>query len=298
MMRERAPMLALMSLLFPCLALAAGPAASTLDATQSRYAKLDGMRVHYKSLGEGDTALVFIHGWTCNLTFWRTQVPAFEGKVRMILIDLPGHGQSDKPEISYTMDLFARSVDAVLRDAGVEKAVLIGHSMGTPVARQFYRLFPKKTVSLVAVDGPLRPPANMKPAYVDGLVARYSTSRFKESVSKLVDAMFPKQPPAEVRDAVKSAMQSTPPHVAQSAMRAMYEPAIWEESKISIPVQAIMANKRQFGTPEYQKYVRKLCPDADFVVIDGVGHFLMLDKPDVFNKTLAGFLAKQGLLKS
>jgi pimeloyl-ACP methyl ester carboxylesterase len=298
MMRERAPMLALMSLLFPCLALGAGPAANPLDAARSRYAKLDGIRVHYKSVGDSETALVFIHGWTCNLTFWRTQVPAFEGKIRMILIDLPGHGQSDKPEINYTMDLFARSVDAVLRDAGVEKAVLIGHSMGTPVARQFYRLFPKKTVALVAVDGPLRPPANMKPAYVDQFVARYYASKFKESVSKVVDSMFPKETSADVRDAVRSAMQSTPPHVAQSAMRAMYDPAIWEESKIPVPVQAIVANKRQFGSPDYEKYVRKLCPNVDFVVIDGVGHFLMLDKPDVFNKTLAGFLAKQGVLKS
>jgi pimeloyl-ACP methyl ester carboxylesterase len=226
------------------------------------------------------------------------QVPAFEGKIRMILIDLPGHGQSDKPEINYTMDLFARSVDAVLRDAGVEKAVLIGHSMGTPVARQFYRLFPKKTVALVAVDGPLRPPANMKPAYVNDFVARYSASNFKDNVSKIVDSMFPKQTSADVRDAVKSAMQSTPPHVAQSAMRAMYDPAIWEESKISVPVQAVMAKNKPFGSADYEKYVPQLCPNVDFVAIDGVGHFLMLDKPDVFNKTLAEFLVKQGLLKS
>jgi pimeloyl-ACP methyl ester carboxylesterase len=297
-MSERARILAAMSLLVPFLALGAGPAGSSLDAVPSQYAKLDGIRVHYKSLGEGETALVFIHGWTCNLTFWRTQVPAFAGKIRMILIDLPGHGQSDKPEINYTMDLFARAVDAVLRDAGVEKAVLVGHSMGTPVARQFYRLFPKKAVAIVAVDGPLRAPANMKPAYVDQFVARYSAPRFKESVSKVVDSMFPKQTPPELRDQVKSAMQSTPPHVAQSAMRAMYDPAIWEEGKISVPVLAIMANKRQFGTPDYERYIRKLCPDVDFVAIDGVGHFLMLDKPDAFNKALARFLAKQGMLRS
>jgi pimeloyl-ACP methyl ester carboxylesterase len=280
------------------LALGGGPAASSLDAVPSRYAKLEGIRVHYKSLGEGDTAAVFIHGWTCNLNFWRTQVPEFEGKTRMILIDLPGHGHSDKPEINYTMDFFARSIDAVLRDAGVEKAVFIGHSMGTPVARQYYRLFPKKTVAIVVVDGPLRAPANMKPAYVNQFVARFSDSTFKESVSKVVDSMFPKQATAEVRDQVKSAMQSTPPHVAQSAMRAMYDPAIWDERRLSLPVQVIMANDRQFASPDYEKYVRTLCPDLDYVVIDGVGHFLMLDKPEVFNKTLAKFLAKQGLLRS
>jgi pimeloyl-ACP methyl ester carboxylesterase len=114
-----------------------------LDKASSRYANLDKSRVHYKSFGEGKTAVVFIHGAFCDLTAWRFQVPAFAHKGRLVLIDLPGHGQSDKPKVEYTMDLFARAVDAVLKDAGIEKAVLVGHSMGTPVARQFWRLYPE-----------------------------------------------------------------------------------------------------------------------------------------------------------
>jgi pimeloyl-ACP methyl ester carboxylesterase len=256
---------------------------------------VEGIRIHYKSLGKGETALVFIHGWTCNLTFWREQVPAFEDKIRMILVDLPGHGQSDKPKVDYTMNFFARAIDAVLKDAGVEKAVLVGHSMGTPVARQYYRLFPNKAVALVAVDGPLRPP-NMKPGDVDQFVNRFAAPTFKENVGKFVDNMFLPGASADLRDWVKTAMQSTPPHVAVSAMRAMYDPAIWEESKIVVPVQAIAA-KTFFASADYQKYVRTLCPDIDYRVIDGVGHFLMLEKPEVFNKTLAGFLSKRGLLR-
>src|SRR6266446_3483800 len=126
-------------------------------AGESRYAKLDGQRVHYENQGKGHEALVFVHGWTCNLSFWSRQVPAFEGRERVILIDLPGHGLSDKPQVNYTMDLFARAVDAVLRDAGIDRAVLVGHSMGTPVIREFYRKYPQKTLGLVIVDGPLAP---------------------------------------------------------------------------------------------------------------------------------------------
>src|SRR4029077_15240857 len=91
-----------------------------LDRAPSRFAKLDDIRLHYKSLGEGETALVLVHGWTCNMNFWRYQVLAFEGKIRMILVDLPGHGESDKPKVDYTMDLFARPVDAVLKESGGE----------------------------------------------------------------------------------------------------------------------------------------------------------------------------------
>src|SRR5215469_17342824 len=113
------------------LVLSIAPAVATGDP--SRFAPFEDIQVHYESYGSGPTALVFIHGWTCDLTFWRAQAPVYE-KRRALLIDLPGHGQSDKPEIPYTQDLFARSVEAVMRDAGVEKAVLVGHSMGTPVA--------------------------------------------------------------------------------------------------------------------------------------------------------------------
>ncbi len=96
-----------------------------------------------------------IHGWTCNLDNWRDQIPDFAKRGRMIAIDLPGHGLSVKPQITYAMDLFARAVDPVLRDAEVKRAVLVGHSMGTPVARQFYRRYPETTLAIVIVDGPL-----------------------------------------------------------------------------------------------------------------------------------------------
>src|SRR5947199_9047906 len=104
-----------------------------LFAADLKYAKSDGAKVHYESYGQGKEAIVFIHGWTCDLTFWRAQAPVYT-KHRSLLIDLPGHGLSDKPEVPYTQERFARAVEAVMREAGVERAILVGHSMGTPVA--------------------------------------------------------------------------------------------------------------------------------------------------------------------
>src|SRR5690349_15568616 len=65
--------------------------------------KYDGARVHYESYGQGRDAVVFIHGWTCDLTFWRGQSAVYQ-KHRSLLVDLPGHGQSDKPDVSYTQE--------------------------------------------------------------------------------------------------------------------------------------------------------------------------------------------------
>ena len=119
--------------------------AGILSAADVKY---DGSRVHYESYGKGKDAAVFIHVWTCDLTFWRGQAPVYE-KHRTLLVDLPGHGVSDKPEVAYTEDRFARAIEAVMRDAGVVRGVLVGHSMGGTVAIEFMRLFPAKTKALV-----------------------------------------------------------------------------------------------------------------------------------------------------
>ena len=160
--------------------------ANPLAAAKSKFAMLAGHKIHYKSLGDGKTALVLVHGWSCDMTFWEEQVPALAGKIRLVLIDLPGHGKSDKRKIDYTMDLFARGVEAVLADAGVERAVLAGHSMGTPVVRQYYRLHPKKTAALIAVDGALRNLVK-DPADVDKIVTGLFEGDFKANVAKFVD---------------------------------------------------------------------------------------------------------------
>jgi len=261
-------------------------------SAESHFAKLDGQRVHYENHGKGREALVFVHGWTCSLNFWSRQVPAFEGKTRIILIDLPGHGQSDKPQVAYTMDLFARAVDAVLRDAGVERAVLAGHSMGTPVIREFYRKYPQKTLALVIVDGPLRPFGKRED--LDNFLTPLRGPDYKQAASKLIDGMFGPSAPAALRDEVKNAMLSTPQYVAVSAMEGMIDPAIWKEDKIEVPALAVMT---RFWPPDTEQFFRSVATKLDYRAMDGAGHFLMMEKPAEFNELLAGFLIKNDLMK-
>ena len=104
---------------------------------------------------------MFLSGWGCDTTLWRNQVPALVGYGRLLLVDLPGHGRSDKPDISYTIALFTRAVNAVLEDAGVEKAAVAGYSMGAMVAYDFARAHPAKTIALIWVEGAFGPASNV-----------------------------------------------------------------------------------------------------------------------------------------
>jgi pimeloyl-ACP methyl ester carboxylesterase len=271
---------------------ALGALATKPFAGESRYAKLDGQRVHYENHGKGREALVFVHGWTCTLNFWSRQVSSFEGKARVIAIDLPGHGLSDKPEVAYTMELFARAVDAVLLDAGVDHAVLVGHSMGGPVIRQFYRKYPRKTLALVVVDGPLR--SFGKKEDMDRFIAPLRGPGYKAWADKFIDNMFGPSASAELRAEIKTPMLSTPQHVAVSAMEGMLDPAIWGEDKINVPVLAVMTKN---WPPDNEQFYRSLAPNIEYRTMDGVGHFLMMERPVEFNEVLGGFLVKSGLLK-
>jgi pimeloyl-ACP methyl ester carboxylesterase len=260
----------------------------------SQFVKLDDVRVHYRSYGKaGNSALVFIHGWTCHMGFWRSQIPAFSDKVRVIAIDLPGHGQSDKPQIAYTMDLFARAIDVVLRDAGVTKAVLAGHSMGVPVIRQFYRKYPEKSLALVLVDGSLRPFGDKK--MMETFIAPLRGPNYKEVATSFIQGMLGSVSPA-LQDEIKGSMLSTPQHVAVSAMEGMAEPEIWTQDKIKVPTLAVLA-KSPFWPPDNEQFMKGIAPHLDYHMWDGVSHFLMMEKPTEFNSVVSAFLAKNNLLQ-
>jgi pimeloyl-ACP methyl ester carboxylesterase len=264
-------------------------------APESRFAKLDEHRVHYQTLGDGPLAVVLIHGWTCSLETWRGQVPALEGKVRTVLIDLPGHGKSDKPGIDYTMDLFARAVVAVLDDAKVERAVLVGHSMGTPVARQVWRLAPKRVLGIVAMDGSLRR-FQMKPEDEKKFIGQFEGPGFAEAVVRFIDGMFPPGSDRKLRDEVLAIVRGTPQHVAVSAMKGMLAPSIWKEDPIEVPVLALMAKSPSWNDV-YWAQAKKTAPRLESRTFEGVGHFLMMEKPEPVNEALLAFLKDQGLVK-
>jgi pimeloyl-ACP methyl ester carboxylesterase len=276
------------------LASAALVTAKDNPAAESRFTTLDGARIHYVNYGKGSDALVLVHGWASNLEFWNAQMSELAKRNRLIAIDLPGHGLSDKPQITYNMDLFARAVDAVLRDAKVKRAVLVGHSMGTPVMRQFYRKYPEKTLALVIVDGALRPFGNQ--ALIDQIMAGFRSPNYKQVGEQMLSMMSGPNLSAADRDRIKASFMSTPQHVVVGAMEGMVDNSIWGLDKINVPVLAIMAKNPMYPAGMEQTY-RDTAPNLDFQMWDGVGHFLMMEKPKQFNDAVIAFLDKNKLLK-
>ena len=249
-------------------------------------ASVDGASIHSESAGSGPT-IVFVHGWTCDSSSWEGQVAAFAKNYRVVTLDLPGHGKSELPKDGkFSIDVFANAVEAVRAETGAERIVLVGHSMGAPVIRQYALRHPEHVAGLVAVDGPLDmrgfPTAGFAPPPMTGAAGL-------ELRETMIRGMFTPDTPAPLQDHILKMMLGAPEATAVGAMAAMFDPALPKNDVIRAPALAVVAGTAQL--PNLQT-TREIVPSFEAAQVAGTGHFLMMEKPDEFNRLLAGFLDK------
>jgi pimeloyl-ACP methyl ester carboxylesterase len=166
--------------------------------------------------------------------------------------------------------------------------------MGTPIARQFYRKYPQKTLGIVIVDGLLRPLGDKK--LMEGLMAGLRGPNYKTLGAQMFKTMAGPNMSAENRQFISTSFVDTPQYVVVGAMEGMIDESIWGQDKINVPVLAIQA-RGPFNPPDTEQFFRSIAPNLEFQMWDGVGHFLMIEKPKQFNDAVIAYLDKNGLLK-
>src|SRR5262249_21572171 len=108
----------------------------------------DGVNIVCEVLGNGDTALVFLHGWCGDREYWKHQADAFASDYRVVTLDQAGHGESGKKRKHWSIDSLAGDVEAVVKALGLKRVILIGHSMGGPVALMAAKRMPGTVVAV------------------------------------------------------------------------------------------------------------------------------------------------------
>lgn len=113
---------------------------------------VNGINFHYWRVGEGPD-MVMLHGLTGNLAVWHfTTVPKLRGEYRITTYDLRGHGRSDMPPTGYTTLDMAEDLRGIMDALGIERAHLMGHSLGADIALHFSLLYPQRVDKIVAVE--------------------------------------------------------------------------------------------------------------------------------------------------
>jgi len=227
-------------------------------------------------------ALVFIHGWSCDKTFWKNQILAFKSKYRVVAIDLGGHGESGINRKNWTLDSFAEDVAAVVNKLGLKKIILIGHSMGGPVSIEAANKLKGKVIGLIGADTF----QNLGKTIPDSLLEPF-LKQFRENFStaaiEFVKAMFPSNADPGLVKMVVNKMSSAPPEIAISALANTFKDnAVSALRDFDAPIISINCDHYPVQVESNKKQVKFY----ELKIMKGVGHFVMLENPQEFNRLL------------
>lgn len=260
----------------------------TNTATALKSTTHNGETIRYLDTGDGDPAIVFVHGWCCDHTFWRDQVPVFAPNHRVVAVDLPGHGSSDKPDRDYTIDNFVDVVASLIDQLGLDKPVVVGHSMGGTITLNLARQRPDLTRGVIIVDAPIVPvPDHMRPL-VDQTLAGLKSPAYAGIAEGFVRmAMFNADSPPGLADEVATGMGKAPQRVMHTAIASCLDPQ-WLESG-PIPVPALFIRAATHMAAEDQ--LRERFPGMDVITVQAA-HFLQMERPTETNAAIEEFLER------
>jgi pimeloyl-ACP methyl ester carboxylesterase len=182
-----------------------------------------------------------------------------------------------------------------MSDAGIKRAVLVGHSSGFAVTRRFAIKYPEKTAAICDVDGVFMDlawdPKAMEAfeSEMDTFLKGLNGKDRDEFVRWFVTMTFYGKTPEPLQKEIMALMTKADAHAANSAMEEMWRPREWERAVVKAPMLAIYAKIPELPADE-EAQLRTQFPDLTYVEWDDTGHFLMMQHPERFNATLKKFL--------
>lgn len=247
----------------------------------------DGLPIAFIAQGEGSPALVFVHGWSCDKSYWKPQMEHFSKNHRVVAIDLGGHGESGQGRDVWTIEAFGADVRAVVNDQKLGRMILIGHSMGGPVIISAAGGQSQDVLALVGADT-FQDFVNEWPEeerkLLQGLQADY-----EKTTDAFVRSMFPKSADPALVDRIAADMSAAPPQVALGAMEALFDNDIKAALKgLDVPIYCINADLWPTNVEGNRQYATSF----DLSLMPGVGHFVMLEDPARFNTLLEEIIRK------
>lgn len=246
----------------------------------------DGTPISYEIYGAGEPTLVFVHGWSCDARYWRAQLPHFSKNHRVVMLDLAGHGHSGTTRPQYTMRAFGEDVRAVTEATGSRSVILIGHSMGGSVIAEAARLMPNCVIGLIGIDTLENIEYPMTRKEIEKMISPLEKD-FRTGSRQFVKEMISLRTDPQLREWILSDISAAPPAVALSAMRDMMSLYITGEAakifdEIRIPVITVNGDL----WPVNYEANRRHMFSFDAIVLKEADHFLMLDRPEEFNRAL------------
>lgn len=264
--------------------------------SQTGSAEINGGKLYYEIAGEGP-ALVLIHGGLVNSGLWDKQFDVFAQQHRTLRYDVRGFGQSDSPTQPFTHHDDLRDL---LDYFGIERAAVLGLSMGGAIAIDFALAYPNRTSALIPVAAAVsgyRPPTEaselsqrLREAYDRGdkpLAVELSLQLWTDGPNRRPDQVAQA---ARERVRVMTAQEFNRPEYDENLAKDLEPPAYDRLGDIKAPTLVITGDADLPRINRLMEYAVATIPGAQHVIIHDVAHHLPLEKPDEFNRAVLEFL--------
>jgi Predicted hydrolases or acyltransferases (alpha/beta hydrolase superfamily) len=238
----------------------------------------------YEIIGQGQQPLVFIHCWGCNKNYWKNQIEPLSKKYRLVLIDLPGHGKSfDVALPEWSVKSLAQSIETLIRKLGLKDVILVGSSMGGPIALQVAGDMPEAVKGIVCVDTLQNAEAKMPKEILEKAASQMEVD-YAKTVREFMPMLFPDNPDPKILDWVNAEAVTSNPKATIPLMRNLADVdtvALMKAAKV--PIRCVNSKPYKPTALPTAVEVNKKYADFDAIEMEGVGHFPMLERPEEFN---------------
>ena len=237
--------------------------------------------IYYDVKGEGDPTLVFVHGWSRDRNDWDGQIDYFAQKHKVVRLDLAGHGESGFDRNDWSILAFSHDVMAVIEKLDPKQIVLIGHSLGAPVAIETARRLPDCIVGIVAVDAFHDVEEKFTQDQIDDILAPFRYD-FVETYAQGARMML--KDSTQIQKSIEQ-IASFSPEIGIASLERCYHynsndliPALKE---VKVPIRCINAD----AIPTNVEAARRYAFSFDVIIMEGVGHEMQTADPERFNPT-------------
>jgi pimeloyl-ACP methyl ester carboxylesterase len=282
-MRLPALVLAAAAALFAC-----GPDAAPVTSAVAvdTVASWDSLPIVYDVRGAGEPTLVFVHCWACDRTFWKGQLDALAATHRVVALDLAGHGQSGRTRARWTLAGLAADLRVLADSLELDRMVFVGHSLGGPVSVLAAARMPGRVEGVICVDALHNADFEFPRELSEQMLAAFRTD-FAEAMARMVGSMFPAGADTSLLRWVtdKGAAADT-----GAALGLIGDYASLDEkaalAAAGAPIRCINAAPSTPMSMPTDVAANRKYGDFDAVLMDGVGHYLHLERPAEFNALL------------
>jgi pimeloyl-ACP methyl ester carboxylesterase len=252
----------------------------------------DGVGIAFDVTGAGEPALVFVHGWAGRRSHWDRQVDAFCGQYLVVRLDLAGHGASGIERDRWTVDSFADDVVAVVDALATKRVVLIGHSLGGSVVVGAAEQLERRVVSVIGIDTwssiGVRVDASDLGA---SILLPEMRADFVTASARFVELMCgPIADPALVSRLIED-VAAMRPEVAVSILDEAIRKGPYD---LENGLQALTVPKWAISSETFRPKDSETFASFGItnITVPRTGHYLMLERPEEFNRELATAIAR------